>query len=114
MKRLLLVSCLALMACRGYDGYQGSTGLPGKDGQSVTGPAGSDGTTVTPVQFCPGTPSYPSTFIESGLCINGKIYAVFSSNDGFLTYIPPGGYSSNAINSRCNFTVLPNCGISNY
>ncbi len=101
------------MACRGPGGYQGAQGLPGLAGQSVTGPAGSDGTIVTPVQFCPGTPSYPSTFIESGLCINGKIYAVYSANDGFLTYLPTGSYSSNAINSRCNFTVLSNCGVRN-
>lgn len=93
----------------------------GVDGQSIVGPQGPvglsgsngiDATPITLVQFCPGTTVYPSTFVEIGLCISNNIYAVYSANNGFLTYIPPGNYSSNAIGSSCSFTVLPNCQIS--
>lgn len=92
MKKLLL--CTIFLSSCG----QGPQGIPG-----------AYGTTVTPVQFCPGTTTYPTTFNEVGFCIGGSLYAVYSANDGFLTLIPPGTYSSNAIGSSCSFTVLPNC-----
>jgi hypothetical protein len=96
MRKYILL-CLVLGACG-----QGPQGIPGTNG--------TPGTTITPIQFCPGVvPSYPSTFPESGLCIDGSLYAVYSANDGFWTLIPPGTYSSNAIGSNCTFTVLPNC-----
>jgi hypothetical protein len=102
MKRLLVL-CLFLTAC----GQQGAQGIPG---QSIVGPAGLNGTPITIVQFCPGvTPAYPTTFPEVGLCINEQIYAVYSANDGFLTEIPTGTYTSTAIGSACNFVVGPNC-----
>lgn len=110
MLRILLISML-LVACRGPEGIQGGTGERGLPGESIvgpTGPAGSpgqDGTSVVPVQLCPGTPTYPSIFIEVGYCISGKLYAVYSAKDGFLTYLPDGEYSSDAIGSRCTFTV---------
>lgn len=118
----LLAVVFFLTGCRGNrgaDGYsiQGSQGVPG---QSITGPQGppgapgtngTDSTPVTVVQFCPGTPSYPSTFPEVGICLAGSIYAVYSANDGFLTLIPPGQYNSNAVGSACTFTVLENCQI---
>lgn len=117
MKHLLILSCLVLFACRGPQGDPGNTGAQGSQGiqgsQGLQGPTGLNGSTITLVQFCPGTPSYPSTFPEIGMCINNKLYAVYSANDGFLTLIPPGVYHSNAIGSSCNFTILPNCGISN-
>lgn len=72
-----------------------------------------DSTPVTMVQFCSGTPTYPSVFIEWGLCIDNEIYGVYSANGGFLTKILPGAYLSDAIGSTCNFTVLDNCRISN-
>jgi hypothetical protein len=75
----------------------------------LNGSNGSPGTVVAPVQFCPGTTTYPSTFSEIGFCINGNIYAVYSANDGFLTEVVPGYYSSDGINSSCNFTVGANC-----
>ena len=129
MKLLVVFGCLLLMACG-----QAQTGAPGKDGSSCSvsavaantvllnggtliqctngtsslisnGSPGSPGTVVAPLQFCPDTPSYPSTFIEVGFVISGSVYAVYSSNGGFMTLIPPGRYTSNAINSRCDFTL---------
>lgn len=91
----------------GTNGQQGSTGPQGISG--TPGQNGIDATPVTWVQFCPGTTTYPSKFVEGGFCIAGNVYAVYSANDGFLTYIPPGVYSSNAINSACTFTLLANC-----
>jgi hypothetical protein len=43
------------------------------------------------------------------LCINNSIYAVFSVNGGYLAEIVPGIYSSNAVGSACDFTVVANC-----
>jgi hypothetical protein len=92
----------------------------GINGQSIVGPIGPAGpqglpgvdlTPITWVQFCQATPSYPSTFPEGGLCINGNIYAVYSTNDGFLTLVPPGAYTSDGVGSSCNFTILANCQI---
>lgn len=71
-----------------------------------------NGTTFAPIQFCPGSTTYPSQFNEVGFCINGSLYAVYSANDGFLTVIPDGVYSSDGINSSCTFTVT-GCSVSN-
>jgi hypothetical protein len=116
MNKILICLPMWLMcffiAC-GPQGPQGPVGLPGPAGspgpQGLQGPAGLDGTQITVVQFCQGTPTYPSTFPEVGFCINSQIYAVYSANDGFLTLVPPGDYSSNAIGSTCSFTVAANC-----
>ena len=103
MKKLVLM-VLFLTAC----GQNGTNGIDGS-----AGPAGANGSSVTVVRFClGGPPVYPSTFPETGLCINNAIYAVYSANDGFLTELPPGLYTSDAIGSSCTFTVLPNCLIS--
>lgn len=101
MKNLLIITALLLSACgQGPQGVQGQPGTPGGLGpQLVPQPS------LTAVQFCPGTPSYPSTFPEVGFVINGSIYAVYSANDGFLTLLLPGYYASNAIGSSCNFTI---------
>ncbi len=91
------------------NGNQGPSGANGNDG--ATGPRGDQGspgvdtTPIQVIQFCPGLTVYPSAFLEIGLIIDGKLYAVYSANDGFLTQIPPGNYHSNAIGSACNFTV---------
>ena len=90
------------VVCNGVVGSTGPTGTPGQDL-----------TPITIVQFCPGTTVYPSEFNEIGYCLGGNIYATYSANGGFSTLIPPGAYSSNAIGSSCNFTVLPDCGVSN-
>jgi hypothetical protein len=89
-------------------------GAPGPQGETgPTGPAGSPGSVITPVKFCPGTSSYPNEFNELGFCIGGNLYAVYSANGGFLTEVLPGEWSSDGINASCDFTVGPNCTISN-
>lgn len=90
------------------DGVKGDTGLTGSSG--TNGSNGTNATPVTIVQFCPSSfvPSYPNTFPEIGFVIGGKIYAVYSANGGFLTLLTPGEYSSDGINSSCNFTVTAN------
>lgn len=106
MKKIILLA-LILSACGPQVGQTGAPGINGQDGKN-----GSDGTLVTPIQFCPGvTPIYPTTFPESGLCIEGNLYAVYSTHGGFLTLIPPGEYRSNAVGSACDFSVLDNCRI---
>lgn len=75
----------------------------------ASGQNGLNATQVSVVQFCPGTTSYPSTFLEVGLCISGSLYAVYSIPGAFLSYIPPGHYYSTGVNSHCDFNVLANC-----
>jgi len=118
----LLLLTVILTACAGPKGDVGATGvpghigLPGNDGAvGPSGPPGSPGLDANPVrvvQFCPGVTVYPSAFLEIGFIIGGKLYAVYSANDGFLAQIPPGNYSSNAVGSACNFTVNPDLSIS--
>lgn len=103
----------------GAQGPQGNTGDTGAQGiQGPAGPTGAtglqgapglDATPVTLIKLCSDTPSYPSTFVEYGVCVGGNLYGVYSANGGFLTLLPPGSYSSNAINSSCSFTVSANC-----
>jgi hypothetical protein len=123
-KVLLVVTALAFMmaACannKGEPGIPGKDGAPGHDGSpgligpvGPTGPAGADGRIATVVTLCPGHTSYSSTFVEVALLINGKLYAVYSQNGGFLTEIPPGRYHSQGIGSACDFTVNPDATIS--
>lgn len=75
------------------------------------GPAGADGTVVSVIDVCPGQTIYPTTFVETALCINGNLYGVYSYANGFLTALPAGTYVSNAINSSCSFTVVSGCEI---
>lgn len=130
MRRILIVYML-LIGCS-----QGPAGTPGASGNSCTvsqipvnstAPNGGalvsctdgtsalilNGTVIKPVQFCPGTPSYPSVFPEVGFMVNNVLYAVYSQNGGFLTLVSPGYYTSNAIGSRCNFTVNADYSITN-
>lgn len=118
----LLVTCIMLFGCaqpqNGSTGLQGAPGVAGPKGDqgSVgnTGPSGRDGlngTTITMVQLCPGTSHYPSVFIEVAFCVDNSLYATYSANGGFSTMLPPGAYSSNAIGSSCNFTVVSGCEI---
>jgi hypothetical protein len=93
--------------CNGQVGATGNQGIQGLTG--AAGSAGAPGTVVSVVQFCPGTTSYPGTFAEVGVCIGGNIWAVYSANDGFLTEVVPGEYSSDGVNDSCNFTVAANC-----
>lgn len=86
-----------LTVCNGTSGTDGVNGTNGSNGLN--------GSSVTVVQFCQGTTTYPTAFLEVGLVIAGKMYGVYSINNGFLTYLPPGAYSSNAVGSSCNFTI---------
>lgn len=98
---------------KGDAGLGGINGLQGQIGpQGIAGVPGSPGTVVTFVKFCLQTLSYPSTFPEYGLCLNGELFAVYSQNGGFGVKVPPGSYYSNGINSSCNFTVGANCAVS--
>lgn len=142
MKGILIVLSIILAGCvqgnRGPAGNMGDIGMPGSscsvqpvasgalitctDGtfstilngiQGPSGSAGMPGTVVTLVQLCPGTPTYPSKFIEYAIRIGTDLYAVYSDHGGFLALIPPGTYYSNGINSTCNFSVDSN-GYINY
>lgn len=89
-------------------GPQGPIGIPGLNGTN-----GTPGTVVTPIQFCPGTTVYPSVFLEYGLLIDNRVYGVYSYDNGFWAYLPPGYYESNAIGSSCNFTINANGTVTN-
>lgn len=117
---IAIISLLALTACRGPRGDEGSNGqtVVGPTGPTgaiggvgATGPQGNsgapgiDGTQITVVDLCPGVTAYPGVFVEVGMCIEGKLYGVYSANNGFLTYLADGAYSSNAIGSACNLTI---------
>jgi hypothetical protein len=108
-----IVLVIALFACQGPEGAPGASGERGPIGSP--GPKGSDGsqgipgTSIGIVELCPGSTTYPSTFIEVAFCINGVLYGTYSANGGFSTELPPGTYNSNGINSTCTFTILPGC-----
>jgi hypothetical protein len=101
-------SCLAAVVSNGIEiSCPGSVPVVVTNGSNGTN--GTNATPVTVVQLCPGVTVYPSTFVEQALCINGNLYGVYSANDGFLSYLPPGTYSSDGINASCNLTIKPNC-----
>lgn len=100
----LLTVCL--MSCSGHTVGQGNAGPQGIAGPK--GDTGADGTSATVVQLCPGTSNH-NVFVEVALCLDKKLYAVYSQNGGFLTLLSPGEYSSRAIGSACDFYVAPNC-----
>lgn len=97
-----------LRGLTGPVGPQGPQGVPGE-----RGPVG-PGEEFFFVQFCPDVvPEYTSAFPEVGICVgpegNRNLYAVYSQNNGFLTLLPAGRYSSYAVGSHCSFTVRANC-----
>ena len=95
----------------GTNTFSVCTGATGATGASGTN--GTNGTVITPIQFCENfTPTYPSSFPEYGLVINGVVYGVYSQNGGFLAELPPGEYSSDGINASCNFTINANGTVS--
>lgn len=122
---------------QGIPGVPGATGLPGAQGnpgsdgeggtQGPVGPAGSPGvqgpsgvpgtpaTNVTTVEFCPGQGQTTyGHFPEQGICIEGKIYAVYWDQvnlNAWLAEIVPGVYISTATGLQCTFTVYANCNI---
>lgn len=96
---IIIVSVMS--AC----GKQGATGAAG-----MAGAPGSPGTVITLVQLCGScVPIYPSVFVEYAECIDSQLYGVYSNNDGFLSLLPPGQYSSDGINCSCDFTISSNC-----
>lgn len=104
LKIWILLFLLSLAACAPEKGEPGKAGAPGQ-----VGPPGADGQPARVVKLCPGVTAYPGVFVEVALCINNSLFGVYSANGGFLTELPPGTYSSNAIGSACNLLVLPNC-----
>lgn len=101
---LSIALLLMLSACQGSKGDPGDKGAKGEQG--IQGQAGVNANPPTVVQFCQGiTPSYPTTFPEIGVCLQGKLYAVYSANGGFLVYLPNGTYNSHGLNADCTFTV---------
>lgn len=98
---------------RSYVSCNGAPGTDGDDGaKGPKGDKGDSGSSISVIALCPGSTHYPDTFIEQALCIGGKLYGVYSDRGGYLTYLPPGNYSSNAVGSCCNFTVKPECKIT--
>lgn len=85
----------------GPTGPMGPIGLPGADAPPTGG--------VVVVPLCGGVTTYPINFVEVALCINNKLYAVYSENNGFMTEIVPGAYFSNAHGNTCTLTVGTNC-----
>lgn len=124
-KLIVVIISLALIACAPQKGDQGDAGnaivgpsgpkgdtgeigIPGNDG--ATGPKGDDAI-ATIVQLCPGVTAYPGIFVEIAFCINHKLYGVYSTNGGFMTYFPEGAYTSHGIGSACNLRVKANCAV---
>ncbi len=108
----IIFASLFIESCAkpGPSEVNGTTGQPGVSIAGPQGIPGTPGTALTFVQFCPGfTQNYPSTFAESGFCVNGQMWAIYSANGGFLAELPPGTYSSNGINASCTFTLEANC-----
>ena len=105
---IFLAACQGPRGEVGAGGAQGIQGPAGTDGQTgATGPQGipgTPGTVITVVPLCPGMSNY-GTFVEVGLCVNGKLYGVYSANGGFLAYLADGNYTSNGIGSACNLRV---------
>lgn len=101
---LLTAACMPERGPQGYIGPSGPIGIPGDEG-----PPGRDTVPIRVIQLCPGVTTYPTVFVEVALCINQELWGVYSANGGFLTLLPPGNYSSNAIGSACNLTIKPNC-----
>lgn len=99
-----LISCTngtSAYISNGAVGPAGSPGLPGADAP----PSAS----ITIVPLCTAATVYPTVFTEIGVCLNHKLYGVYSQNGGFMVEIVPGTYSSNGINSSCTLTVRPDC-----
>lgn len=127
MKIQMLVFALLIVvaACgKNYDAIPGPMGPTGANGaagpagdtggvgpQGAPGQSGTDAESVTVVQLCSGAPTYGSVYPEVAFCIQGRLYATYSANGGFSTYLSPGSYNSNAVGSSCSFAVLEGCEI---
>ena len=112
----ILFSFMVMSGCAPYvgdtqslPGVQGAPGLPGAIG--LPGTPGLDATPVKVVNLCPGASKYPQVFVESALCIDHKLYGIYSVAGGFFSLLPEGDYTSKTIGSACSFKVLPDCAI---
>lgn len=106
---LALVLVVLGQACGHFKGDKGDSGSVGPTGgvgpKGDSGEPGTDSNPITVVKLCPGTPTYPSVFVEYAFCIEGKLYGTYSANGGFTAYLPDGQYHSEGIGSRCDFTI---------
>lgn len=113
----VIVSCPGSPPQLVYNGAVGSKGDKGDDGDrghdGDDGHDGEDSSPITMVKLCPETTSYSGhIFVEYGICMNHQLWGVYSANGGFLSYFPPGAYSSAGIGSSCNLTIGSNCSVS--
>lgn len=116
---LILLSLLSLVSCgRGPAGNDGLNGLSGQDGiqgekgdKGDKGDAGQNAASISTIKFCPNlVDSYGQAYSERGLCINGKVYAVYSSNDlAALVELSNGTYvTTTPQGTNCTFTIDSN------
>lgn len=80
-------------------GHNGTNGVDGKNGKDAE---------ITSVKFCPNLiDNYGVQYSERGLCINNKIYAVYSTpSQSFLTELSAGQYTTTTPYGNCTFTVV--------
>lgn len=103
---------------QGEAGVNGTNGVDGQDGAvgatGAQGIPGAAGTSVFAVKLCPGVPVvYPTSFPESALCLQNKLYGVYWDGiHAFLAELPPGNYSSTSPQG-CNLRVGLNCQVTN-
>jgi hypothetical protein len=113
MKTLFtLTILLALASCgkgpsgsNGFDGLNGTQGEKGEAGKD--GKNGKDASTKV-IKFCPNlVDSYGVAYSEQGLCIDGKVYAVYSSNKlAALVQLSNGRYvTTTPQGTNCTFTI---------
>lgn len=122
---LALIALLTLVSCgkgpAGKDGINGLDGINGKDGiqgpkgdkgdKGDKGEPGKDGLTKM-VKFCPGlVDRYNVQYSEQGLCVDGKVYAIYSDRGlAALVEIVPGTYQTTTPKGKnCTFEVKDNC-----
>lgn len=122
MKYILTITLLLTLAScgrgpagnDGINGLNGTQGESGKDGQDGDkgdkGDAGTNSITKV-IKFCPGlVDSYNVQYSEQGLCIDGKVYAVYSANNlAALVEISHGTYvTTTPKGANCTFTIDAN------
>ena len=84
----------------------GSSSLVLNGTNGTNGQNGTPGSVIKPTTLCAEDKTvYPKVFAEVAFCIDGDLYAVYSENNGFLSLIPNGSYTSNGHNSSCSFKV---------
>lgn len=116
---LALITLMTLVSCgkgpAGKDGINGLDGINGKDGiqgeKGDKGDPGKDGLTKM-VKFCPGlVDKYSIQYSEHGLCVDGKVYAIYSDKGlAALVEIVPGLYQTTTPKgTNCTFEVKDNC-----